>query len=149
MTFFEFSFRRKVAEENMLSAITDFFYGKNILAYPFEAYYAEDKTKSKGHPHIAYKFYYSNKGFETFFKGEAYEFDPEFNELTLAFFFAETFQTEVVIGDFTGRSSFLLIKGDKTVYRAAPIGIGDTQYKEDIFEINYESLSPANDLVSG
>jgi hypothetical protein len=147
MTFFEFSFRKHISEVNILSAINEFFVGHNIMAYPSDVYY-NDSQKKKDSYHISYLCYYSIKGFETLFKGEAYEFDPTFNELTLAFFFAKTFRTEVVIGDFTARSSFLLIEEDQNIYRAAPIGIGDPQYKEDIFEINYDSLSPANDLIN-
>jgi hypothetical protein len=73
-----------------------------------------------------------------------------FSEQVLHFscgtFFCKKIESEVVIGDFTGRNLFLLIKADGKIYRAASIGIGDNQYQKGVLEIDYDSLSSANDL---
>lgn len=155
MKFFEFSFRKRVEIENILSAIAEYF-GNNISNYSYGDYYGEDNgniLKPNHRPYVIYKISYSNKGFETYFEGEAYEFDPDFNELALALFFVERFKTEVVINNFTSRTGFLLIKEDKKVYHTESDGISGSSYLNELrkkddypFEIDYESIFPADDI---
>jgi hypothetical protein len=145
MIFFEFSFRIKVREEDVFLVIQDFYPMRTILFYPHAQYYNEEKKCPAGACCFVYEFFYSNAGFETFFKGEIYN-EEGIDEFQLALSFVKRFETEIVIGDFTCRSEFLLIKPDGKIYRAGPIGIGNAQYNSDVFEIDYDSLSPAVDL---
>lgn len=145
MTFFEFSFRVKVPEDNVFPVIEDLFPRRSLLFYPHAQFYNEEKKCPAQSCCFVYEFLYSDAGFGTFFKGEIYN-EEQVSELSLALSFAKRLKTEVVIGDFTCISSFLLITPDGKIYRAESIGIGNDQNKSDVFELNYDSLSSAVDL---
>lgn len=135
----------KVAGDHVFPVIEELYPEKLLLFYPHAQFYTEEKKCPAASCCFVYEFLYSNAGFETLFKAEIYHEDGT-NEFHLAFAFAKRLTTEVVIGDFTNRSEFLLIKPDGEIYRAGPIGVGADQYKSDVFEIDVDSLSPAIDL---
>jgi hypothetical protein len=145
MTFFEFSFRIKVLEENVFPVIEGLYPRRSVLFYPHAQFYNEEKKCPPQSCCFVYEFLYSAAGFGTFFKGEI-DNEEQVSELSLALSFATKLKTEVVIGDFTCKSSFLLITTDEKIYRAESIGIGNDQNKADVFELNYHSLSSAIDL---
>ena len=145
MIFFEINFRILVSEEDILSLIKDFYPKIPLIFHPHAQFYNEEMKCPKEYCCFVYELLYSSAGFRTFLKGEIYN-EGSISEIALAIYFANRVESEIVIGDFTGRSSFLLIKPDGSIYRIAPIGIGDAQYHSEIFEIDYNTLSPAVDL---
>ncbi len=145
MIFFEFSFRIKVFGEKVFPLIELLYPTKSILFYPHAQFYNQEKKCPSQCFCFVYDFLYSDAGFATFLKGEIYN-AQQVNELALAYSFATHLKTEVVIADFTFKSSFLLITPEKKIYRVESIGIGDARNNADAFELDYNSLSPANDL---
>src|ERR1700710_1258859 len=135
MIFFEISIRNYVSEEKIISLIRDFYPETPLNFYPHAQFYNEEMKCPNESCCFVYELLYSTAGFKTFFNGEIYN-EGNFSQIALALYFASGVESEIVIGDFTERSSFLLIKPDRSIYRVAPIGIGNAEYQRGIFEIN-------------
>lgn len=145
MIFFEFSFRINLSENDIFPLIKECHSERTWIFYPHAQFYSEDMKCAPATCCFVYEFLYSDEGFKTFLRGGIYNED-QFNKLLLAISISKRFETETVIGDFTGQYPFLLIKPDGTVYRTDSIGLGDPKYKTGVFEIDYDLLSPAVDL---
>lgn len=143
---YEFSFRERINDKQFIACISSYYNIHEKHFYPRMLYYTEYVDKRFGFPLFTYEFLYSSKGLKTLVRGEVYNFDHRFREFDLAVYLAVFLKSEVVIGDFTGLSEFLLIKDPKEIFRTGPL-YGIESHRDDQFEIDYNNLHLANDLI--
>jgi hypothetical protein len=147
MIFFEFSFRQKIPIADFISKIGEFYKGKKINFFSVQDFYNAESKIQDVDLLIVYECFYNDEGFQTFFKGQVYNLDENFNEFLLALHLSTAFNTDLVINDFTTLSDFILIKNKNNIYRVNPIGLGDPEYRNGVFEIDYKSAKLAADLI--